>query len=147
VLGLSITAVGMLEGINYLEHYGLVRKKEVSRSGKVRYERVRPHHSWNSSHRVSNFMLLNLARHSDHHAHASRAWERLRHIDDAPQLPSGYGAMFLLTFIPPLWFRVMNPLVIQWRIAHGVDLPERARQKRGSMKWGRLLINATQRLL
>lgn len=123
LLGLSVVAIGMLEGINYLEHYGLVRKQVIGPSGTLRYERVMPHHSWNSSHRVSNFMLLNLARHSDHHAHAARSWERLRHFEDAPQLPSGYGAMFLLAFVPPLWFYVMNPRVLQWRQQHGVELP------------------------
>lgn len=115
LLGGGLVSIGLLEGINYLEHYGLQRKLVIGPSGTARYERVAPHHSWNSAHRVSNFMLLNLARHSDHHAHAARSWEQLRHLDSAPQLPSGYGAMFLLAFVPPLWFRVMDPLVRDWR--------------------------------
>lgn len=103
----SAVAVVMLETINYLEHYGLERK-EVAPG---RYERVQPHHSWNSSHVVSNAMLLNLARHSDHHAFAARSFRELRHYEAVPQLPSGYSAMLMMAFVPPLWFRVMNPQV------------------------------------
>ncbi|MCO4761311.1 MAG: alkane 1-monooxygenase [Myxococcales bacterium] len=119
LVAMGVVGMLMLEGINYLEHYGLTRQKVVGPSGSLRYERVAPHHSWNSSHAVSNYMLINLARHSDHHAHAARPWERLRHFEDAPQLPSGYGAMFVLTFVPPLWFAVMNPRVADWRRRYG----------------------------
>jgi alkane 1-monooxygenase len=106
-LGQSAIAVVMLETINYIEHYGLVRAETAP----GRYERVLPRHSWNSSHRVSNAMLLNLARHSDHHAFAARAFPDLRHYDDVPQLPGGYSAMLMLATVPPLWFRVMAPRV------------------------------------
>ncbi len=106
-VGQAVVAVLMLETINYIEHYGLIRA-EVAPG---RFERVRPEHSWNSSHRVSNWMLLNLARHSDHHAFPARPFTELRHHDDVPQLPCGYSAMLLLATIPPLWFRVMDPRV------------------------------------
>jgi len=111
-LAQSAVAVALLEVINYLEHYGLSRR-EV---GPGRYERVGPEHSWNSSHRVSNLYLFNLARHSDHHYLASRPYEALRHWDDreAPQLPTGYAAMLVVALVPPLWFRVMNPRVDAW---------------------------------
>jgi alkane 1-monooxygenase len=77
---------------------------------------VGPEHSWNSSHRISNLYLFNLARHSDHHYLASRPYEALRHWDDreAPQLPTGYAAMLMVALVPPLWFRVMNPRVDAW---------------------------------
>lgn len=104
-LGQSLVAVGMLETINYVEHYGLVRGELAT----GRPERVAPHHSWNSAHRVANWMLFNLARHSDHHAYAGRPFPELRHYDDVPQLPASYPAMMLLAAVPPLWFRVMNP--------------------------------------
>lgn len=105
-------AVTLLEVINYLEHYGLSRR-EIEPG---RYERVGPEHSWNSSHRVSNLYLFNLARHSDHHYLASRPYEMLRHWDEreAPQLPSGYAAMLLVALVPPLWFRIMDPRVDAW---------------------------------
>jgi alkane 1-monooxygenase len=106
----GVLAFSLLEGINYIEHYGLTRRRLPSGS----YERVRPQHSWNSAHRVSNYVLFNLARHSDHHYLASREYDRLRHHEDAPQLPTGYAGMVLLALVPPLWFRVMNPRVEAW---------------------------------
>jgi alkane 1-monooxygenase len=97
-------AIFMLEVINYLEHYGL-RRHEISPG---RYEPVDQRHSWNSSHRVSNWFLFNLARHTDHHWHAGRRYAELDHIDDAPQLPAGYGTMFMVALVPPLWFAIMD---------------------------------------
>jgi len=97
----------LLEVVNYVEHYGLARKRLAD----GRYERCAPAHSWNSSHLVSNLVLYQLQRHSDHHAHASRSYQALRHFDDAPQLPSGYMGMIVLAYLPPLWFRVMDARV------------------------------------
>ncbi|PRQ09138.1 alkane 1-monooxygenase [Enhygromyxa salina] len=111
----GVIAFSLLEAINYVEHYGLERKRLAS--GK--YERVRPEHSWNSAHRVSNYYLFNLARHSDHHYLASREYDRLRHHAAAPQLPSGYASMVILALCPPLWFRVMNPRVEAWNARAG----------------------------
>ncbi len=102
----SVVAFTELEVINYVEHYGLSRRRTATG-----YERVAPIHSWNSSYRMMNWFLLNLARHSDHHASASRRYQELRHFEDAPQLPGGYGAMLLLALVPPLWFRIINPRV------------------------------------
>jgi len=98
-------AVFLLEVINYLEHYGLQRK-ELSPG---RYEAVDERHSWNSAHRFSNLFLFNLARHTDHHWHAGRRYQSLYHIENAPQLPAGYAAMFLAALVPPLWNRIMEP--------------------------------------
>lgn len=106
-LGQSCVSFGMLETINYIEHYGLIRP-EIAPG---RYGRVLPEHSWNSSHKITNWMLLNLARHSDHHAFAARAFPELRHHESAPQLPASYTAMMLLAAFPPLWFAVMDPRV------------------------------------
>lgn len=105
-IGQSIVAFCELEVINYIEHYGLERQKTTNG-----YERVRPEHSWNSSYRLMNYFLLNLARHSDHHANASRRYQELRHFEEAPQLPGGYGAMLMLALVPPLWFRVIHPRI------------------------------------
>ncbi|MSQ01851.1 MAG: alkane 1-monooxygenase [Myxococcales bacterium] len=112
----SAVAVLMLETINYVEHYGLSRAETAP----GRFERVRPDHSWNSSHRVSNWILLNLARHSDHHAFAARPFTDLRHYDDVPQLPAGYSAMLILATVPPLWSRVMDRRVLALRQAPSV---------------------------
>lgn len=100
-----------LEVVNYIEHYGLVRK--INPSG--RYEKVRPHHSWNSNHFLGRKILFELPRHSDHHAFASRPYFDLRTSDDAPQLPAGYPGMMVLSLMPPLFFKVMNPKVHEWQ--------------------------------
>lgn len=99
-----------LTGANYIEHYGLLRQKLAN----GRYERCRPEHSWNANHLASNLITFHLERHSDHHAHAARHYQSLRHFDDAPQLPSGYFGMFLLSYVPFLWRRVMDPKVLEW---------------------------------
>ena len=103
-VGQSVVAVLLLETINYIEHYGLVRAE----TSPGRYERVRPEHSWNASHAVSNALLLSLARHSDHHAYVQRPYDALRHHEGAPQLPHGYATMVLVAMVPPLWFRMMG---------------------------------------
>jgi alkane 1-monooxygenase len=103
----AIVAFVLLEMVNYVEHYGLERK--ILSNG--RYEKVTPIHSWNSSHKFSNYMLFNLQRHSDHHAWAHLPYTVLKHHDQAPQLPAGYPSMILLALVPPLWFKFMNPRV------------------------------------
>jgi len=99
----------LLEVVNYLEHYGLLRQR---REDGGRYERTRPEHSWNSDNVSSNVLLFHLQRHSDHHAHPLRRFQALRHFDEAPELPSGYATMIVLAAIPPLWRRVMDPRVL-----------------------------------
>ena len=98
----------LLEVINYIEHYGLLRRFD-EKSG--RYERCSPEHSWNSNNVVTNLFLYQLQRHADHHANPTRRYQSLRHFDDSPQLPSGYASMLVLAYFPPLWFRQINPLV------------------------------------
>ena len=95
---------------NYIEHYGLKRLRRPN----GRYEPVRPEHSWNTNHRVSNLMLFHLQRHSDHHANPSRPYQSLRDFADLPRLPSGYPGCFVLAAVPPLWRRVMDPKVMAW---------------------------------
>ncbi len=98
----------LLEVINYLEHYGLMRTQRADGS----FERCLPQHSWNSNHIVTNVLLYHLQRHSDHHAYPTRSYQTLRHFDGVPSLPSGYAAMILIAYLPPLWFRLMDPKVI-----------------------------------
>jgi alkane 1-monooxygenase len=101
----ACVAFVLLEAVNYVEHYGLVR----ARATDGRYERVRAEHSWNSSHRVSNWFLFNLQRHSHHHANVTRHYEDLEHREDAPQLPWGYPSAILVALVPPLWRRLIHP--------------------------------------
>jgi alkane 1-monooxygenase len=96
----------LLESVNYMEHYGLLRQKRDD--GTDRYERCQPYHSWNSDNVASNVLLYHLQRHSDHHAHPTRRYQSLRHCEDAPELPSGYPLMIVIALVPPLWRRVMD---------------------------------------
>ena len=109
----AFSAVWQLELVNYIEHYGLTRRH----LGEGKYEHVLPRHSWNASHRASNWLLINLQRHSDHHYKPDRRFPLLQTYapDEAPQLPFGYPAMTTMAMIPPLWKRVMNPRVRAWR--------------------------------
>ena len=104
----AVFGFSLLEVVNYLEHYGLMRQKDAN----GRYERCQPEHSWNSNHVASNVILYQLERHSDHHAHPTRRYQALRHFNDAPQLPSGYGLMLGLAYLPPVWRRVMDHRVL-----------------------------------
>ena len=109
---LLIQAVGgflLLEVVNYLEHYGLRRQKRED----GRYELCRPEHSWNSNTVASNVLLYHLQRHSDHHANPTRRYQALRHVDEAPQLPTGYAGMIVLAAIPPLWRKVMDRRLLE----------------------------------
>jgi alkane 1-monooxygenase len=100
-----------LESVNYIEHYGIVRREIAP--GK--YERVNPLHSWNANHLFSNLVLFQLQRHSDHHACASRPYQVLRHFDESPQLPFGYPLMILMATVPPVWFAVIDKRLKQWQ--------------------------------
>jgi alkane 1-monooxygenase len=104
----AVVGFSLLEVVNYLEHYGLLRQKRED----GRYERTRPEHSWNSNSAASNVLLYHLQRHSDHHANPIRRYQALRHVEEAPQLPTGYAGMILLAVIPPLWRRVMDRRVL-----------------------------------
>jgi alkane 1-monooxygenase len=104
---MSIISFLFLETINYVEHYGLLRKKDSN----GRYERVKPHHSWNSNHTIGRIVLYELTRHSDHHFKSSKKYQVLESLEDCPHLPYGYPTSILLSLIPPIWFKIMNPLV------------------------------------
>ena len=101
----------LLETVNYIEHYGLRRKKI---DGEY-YEKVMPIHSWNSDHPIGRLMLFELTRHSDHHYIASRKYQVLRHFNQSPQMPTGYPGMMVLSLFPPLWFKVMHPHIDKYR--------------------------------
>ena len=109
----AFVAIWQLELVNYIEHYGLTRKH----LGDGRYEHVKPRHSWNAAHKASNWLLINLQRHSDHHYKPDRRFPLLQNYaaNEAPQLPYGYPLMTMVAMVPPLWRRSMNPRVRRWR--------------------------------
>lgn len=116
------SAVWQLELVNYVEHYGLTRRH----LGEGKYEHVLPRHSWNAAHKASNWLLINLQRHSDHHYKPDRRFPLLQNYDEeeAPQLPYGYPLMTTMAMIPPVWKRVMNRRVKDWRRQFYPDITE-----------------------
>ncbi len=116
-IGAGVISFLFLECINYIEHYGLLRNKLDS----GRYERVQPHHSWNSNSHIGRIVLYELTRHSDHHFKSAKKYQVLNSHEESPTLPLGYPASILLSLVPPLWFYVMNPRVpaqMKQQLAH-----------------------------
>lgn len=107
----SVIGFLLLETVNYIEHYGLMRQQKDN----GRFESVLPIHSWNSDHGLGRLFLFELSRHSDHHAHAARKYQVLRHFDESPQLPTGYPGMMVLSMVPPLYFKVMDRTFDKYR--------------------------------
>jgi alkane 1-monooxygenase len=118
----AAVAIWQLEAVNYVEHYGLTRRH----LGDGKYEHVKPHHSWNASHTASNWLLINLQRHSDHHFKPDRRFPLLQTYDEkqAPQLPLGYPLMVFIAMNPLWWRRMMNPRVRAWRKFHYPDITD-----------------------
>ena len=104
-------AITLLEAVNYLEHYGMLRQK-IQSGDRERYERVNPSHSWNSDNIATNVLLYHLQRHSDHHAQPTRRYQALLSYKESPVLPTGYAGMILLALVPPAWSRVMDARVL-----------------------------------
>lgn len=103
----GLIGVLLLETVNYIEHYALRRK--ILPSG--RPEPVLPNHSWNSNHELGRILLYELTRHSDHHYKSTRKYQVLRHLDDSPQLPTGYPGCMVLSLFPPIWFALIHPRI------------------------------------
>lgn len=118
----ALVAIWQLELVNYVEHYGLIRQ----RCADGRFEPVQPHHSWNASDRATNWLLINLQRHADHHMSPARPYPLLRTYtpDAAPTLPAGYPMMTMLALAPPRWRKRMNPRVRAWRKQHYPDVTD-----------------------
>ena len=110
-LAAAVIGILLLETVNYIEHYGLRRKKIDG----AYYEKVMPAHSWNSNHPLGRILLFELSRHSDHHYMASRKYQILRHFDESPQMPTGYPGMMVLSMFPPLWFYIMHKKIDEYK--------------------------------
>jgi len=101
---IAFNAIILVETTNYVEHYGMLRKK--LKSG--RYEVIQIHHSWNSDKEIGRIVLFELTRHSDHHDKGTRKYQNLKSHKDSPTLPLSIVASIFVAFIPPLWFKLMN---------------------------------------
>src|SRR6188768_777453 len=107
----AVVGLSLLEVVNYMEHYGMLRQK-VGVGERQRYERVDPTHSWNSNNIATNVLLYHLQRHSDHHANPTRRYQTLRDFEESPVLPTGYAGMIVLAAVPAVWRRVMDQRVV-----------------------------------
>ena len=127
----ALVAIWQLELVNYIEHYGLTRRH----LGDGKYEHVQPRHSWNAAHRATNWFLINLQRHSDHHYKPDRRFPLLQNYapEEAPQLPFGYGVMGVVAMVPPFWRRRMNPRVRAWRRQFYPDIEDWTPYKTGDL--------------
>jgi hypothetical protein len=105
VTGVGIVAKIVLEIVNYMEHYGLVRHPR---------ERVMPKHSWNTNRKISCWAMFNLPRHSHHHSNCAIPFEELEAMPDAPVMLGGYISTIALVLLPPLWFKLMKPKLQHW---------------------------------
>ena len=135
----AIIGFSLLEVVNYMEHYGMLRQK-VGAGERQRYERVDPSHSWNSNNIATNVLLYHLQRHSDHHANPTRRYQTLRDFEESPVLPTGYAGMIVLAIVPPVWRRVMDPRVarpLRRRPDAGQHQPPQARQDHRQVLGGR----------
>lgn len=110
----TFLSFSLLEAVDYIEHYGIVRNIKADNS----FEKTNATHSWNANFILSNYFLFQLQRHSDHHLYATKNYQILKQYDESPQLPNGYPGMVLLTLLPPLWFKVMNKRLINWKQIH-----------------------------
>ncbi|MER6969958.1 fatty acid desaturase [Nocardioides sp. NPDC000445] len=132
----AVVGFSLLEAVNYMEHYGMLRQK-VGAGGRQRYERVNPSHSWNSNNIATNVLLYHLQRHSDHHANPTRRYQTLRDFPESPVLPTGYTGMIVVALIPPLFWHIMDKRVA----AHydgDLTLANISPRKRGRVlaRWG-----------
>ncbi|MEO1637964.1 MAG: alkane 1-monooxygenase [Pseudomonadota bacterium] len=123
-------AVFQLELVDYIEHYGLTRKH----LGDGKYEHVLPRHSWNATQQASNWLLINLQRHSDHHYKPNRRFPLLQtyDADEAPQLPYGYPLMTMMALFPRQWQKTMHPRIKAWRQTHYPEISDWTPYKRAT---------------
>ena len=140
----AVVGFSLLEVVNYMEHYGMLRQK-VGVGERQRYERVDPSHSWNSNNIATNVLLYHLQRHSDHHANPTRRYQTLRDYEESPVLPTGYAGMIVLSIVPAVWRRVMDPRVLDalrrrpdaWRTSRPASATGCSRRTRRPRTWRR----------
>ena len=123
---MTSTGKALLEIVNYMEHYGLVRDPEAP---------VAPRHSWNTNRRISSWTMLQLTRHSHHHAEGEVPFQDLAPYPEAPMMVQGYLTTILLTLVPPLWHALMVPKLRDWdaRFANAAErrLADEANRRSG----------------
>lgn len=131
-VGQGVGVWAHIDNANYIEHYGLRRRStgNVDKDGEKEYERPGWFHAWNTADRLSNYILFKIERHPDHHTNAGRPYQILRHFAQSPTMPTGYAGMFVLSWFPPLWFMIMDPLVTNAKNAMALYESTEAKEKK-----------------
>lgn len=104
-LMVAATSKLLLEAVEYIQHYGLVRSPGAQ---------IEPRHSWDCTNRAASHIMFNLPRHAHHHIDARASYWALKPSNDAPELPYGYAAHILLAMVPPLWQRFAASRLARW---------------------------------
>lgn len=120
--GVIVGAKILLEAINYVQHFGLVRAP-----GK----RVEDRHSWDCGGMGVGLMLFGLNFHSQHHANPKIAMWNLEMGKRCPQLEHGYMFSLALSFFPGPWFRYVKPRLAKWDVEFASEEERRLIQARG----------------
>jgi alkane 1-monooxygenase len=131
----------LLEIVNYMEHYGMVRNPETP---------VQPRHSWNTNKRISSWSMFNLTRHSHHHAQGEVPYQDLKPYPEAPMMINGYLTTIVIALIPPLWHKLMIPKVLEWDAKYAseeeLELVREANAKSGIKAFEQSVIPDTAKL-
>lgn len=122
----------LLEIVNYMEHYGMVRNPATP---------VQPRHSWNTNRRISSWTMFNLTRHSHHHAQGEVPYQDLKPFPDAPMMIGGYLTTIVVAMIPPLWHKLMTPRVLAWDRDYA-SAEERVLAREANARSGRRVLMA-----
>ncbi len=101
---ISIVAILLLQTVDYIEHYGLVRSK----NSEGFYMAFRSSHSWDTLSTWTNISLFNLGLHSHHHIKATLPFPDLNGQVNARLMPFGYSVMVPLALIPWIYIPLMN---------------------------------------
>tara|TARA_B100000686_G_scaffold338647_1_gene411468 strand:- start:928 stop:1932 length:1005 start_codon:yes stop_codon:yes gene_type:complete len=100
----SAISIILLELVEYIQHYGLERK----RTNQTSVESYNHSHSWNSRHSVADWSTFNLGLHSEHHSIANKPYPLLTQDKKVREMPANYPTMILMALIPPIWFKVID---------------------------------------
>ena len=100
----SAISIILLEVVEYIQHYGLVREKSDSNS----LEKYNHSHSWNSRHSIADWSTFNLGLHAEHHSISNKPYPLLSQEKKIREMPVNYPTMILMALIPPIWFRVID---------------------------------------
>lgn len=102
-----IVAMGFsLQLIHYIQHWGLGDDRQLLAKSRG--------YSWDDDCRLQRWMTLSISFHQSHHDEGHRPYYLVSLRPDSPRLPTGYVILMVLSLIPPLWNRVMTPVLEYW---------------------------------